>query len=132
MMLDDSKYKVIKSLKPTFKTGKKWKVRDTIRNTKDNFAFKELIGHTQTGRQGFGTNEKQRWSKTSGRNRRDMIIQDLRSRLKIPKRSSAMPTRTMDKLGRDLTKVYTLEQHIADGSSQVEFSNLLFSKIESF
>ena len=63
MMLDDSKDEAIKSLKPTLKTGKKWKVRDIIRSVKDNLAFKEITGHTQTGRQSFGTNEKQRWSK---------------------------------------------------------------------
>ena len=79
MMLDDLKDEVIKSLKPTMKTGKKWKVRDTIRSTKDNLAFKKIIGHTQTGRQGFGTNEKQQWSKTSGKNCWDMVIQDVRS-----------------------------------------------------
>ena len=42
MMLDDSKDEVIKSLKPTLKTGKKWKVRDTIRSAKDNLAFEEI------------------------------------------------------------------------------------------
>ena len=59
MMLDGSKDEVIKSLKSTLKTGKKWKVRDTIRSAKDNLAFKEIIGHTLTGRQGFEINEKQ-------------------------------------------------------------------------
>ena len=67
MMLDDSKDEVIKSLKPTVKTGKKSKVMDTIRSAKDNLAFKEIIGHTQTRRQDFRTNEKQRWSKTHGK-----------------------------------------------------------------
>ena len=56
---------MIKPLKPTLKTGKKLKVRDTIRSAKDHLAFKEIIGHTQTGKQGFGINEKQRWSKTN-------------------------------------------------------------------
>ena len=60
MMLDNSKDEVIKSRKPTLKTGKKWKVRDTIKSAKDNLAFKEIIGHIQTGKQGFRTNEKQR------------------------------------------------------------------------
>ena len=59
MMLDDLKDEVIKSLKPILKTGKKWKVRDTIKSAKYNLAFKEIKGHTQTGRQGFRTNEKQ-------------------------------------------------------------------------
>ena len=31
----------------------------------------------------------------------------------------------MDKLGGDSTKVYDLKRHMADGSSQVEFSNML-------
>ena len=59
MMLVDSKNEVIKSPRPILKMGKKWKVRHTIRSAKDNLAFKEIIGHTQTGRKGFGTNEKQ-------------------------------------------------------------------------
>ena len=50
MMLDDSKYKVIKSLNPTLKTWWKWKVKDTIISVKENLAFKEVIGLTQTGR----------------------------------------------------------------------------------
>ena len=72
MMLDDSKDEVIKSLKPSLKTGKKWKVRD-------NLAFKEIMGHTQTGKQGFGTNEKQWWSKTTSKHHRDMGIQNVRN-----------------------------------------------------
>ena len=73
IMLDDSKDEVIKSLKPTFITGKKCKVRDIIRSAKDNLSFKEII---QTGRQGFRTNEKPWWSKTTGKNHWDMVIQD--------------------------------------------------------
>ena len=50
MMLDDSKDKVIKSLNPTLKTGRKGNVKDTIISAKENIAFKEVIGLTQTGR----------------------------------------------------------------------------------
>ncbi len=56
MMLDDSKNEGIKSLKPTLKIGKKWKVSDSVRSSKNNLTFKEIIGHCQTGRQGLGTN----------------------------------------------------------------------------
>ena len=62
-MMDDSKDEVIKSLKPTLKIGKKWKVRDTMRSAKDNLAFKKIVGHILIGRQGFRINAKQRWSK---------------------------------------------------------------------
>ena len=58
MMLDDSKDKVIKSLNPTLKTGRKRKVKDTIISAKENLAFKEVICLTQIGRQDLGVNEK--------------------------------------------------------------------------
>ena len=79
MMLDDSKDKVVKSLNPTLKTGRKWKVRDTVTRAKNNLNFKEVIGYTQTGRQGLGMTERQQWTKTTGKNRRDMVIQDVRN-----------------------------------------------------
>ena len=58
MMLDDSKDKVIKSLNPTLKIGRKWKVKDTIISAKESLAFKEVIGLIQIGRQGLGVNVK--------------------------------------------------------------------------
>lgn len=77
MMLDDYKDKAIKALKPTLKAGTKWKVRETITSAKDNLAFNEVIGYTQVGKQGLGLNEKQWWSKSSGKDRRDMVIQNV-------------------------------------------------------
>ena len=77
MMLDDSKDKVIESLNPTLKTGKKWKVRDTIKSDKANLAFEEIIGW----RQGLRMREKHRWSKTTDKNRRDMVIENVRSKV---------------------------------------------------
>ena len=76
-MLDDSKDKVIKSLNPTLKTGRKWKVKDTIVSAKENLAFKEVIGLTQTGRQDLGVNEKKWWSQVNGKDRLDMVIQEV-------------------------------------------------------
>ena len=46
-MLDDSKDKVMKSLNPMLKTGRKWKVKDTIISAKENLAFKEVISLKQ-------------------------------------------------------------------------------------
>ena len=40
--------------------------------------------------------------------------------------SPGIPTRPMDKLGGDLEKIYYLEWHMVDGSSQVEYSNTLY------
>ena len=57
-----------KITKSYIETGKKWKFMDTIRNAKVNLTFKEIIGQTQTGRQGSGMNGKQWWSKTTDKN----------------------------------------------------------------
>ena len=67
------------SLNPTLKTGRKWKVKDTIISAKENLAFKEVIGLIQTGRQGLGVNENKWWSKANGKDRRDMVIQEVRN-----------------------------------------------------
>ena len=77
MMLDGSKDKVIKSLNPTLKTGKNWKVRDTIRSAKINLTFKEIIGLPQTRRKEL--------MKSSGDQKLlakiDLVIQDVRSKV---------------------------------------------------
>ena len=41
MMLDDTKDKVIKSLNPTLKTGRKWKVKDNIISAKENLVSRK-------------------------------------------------------------------------------------------
>ena len=74
MMLDDSKDKL---LNPALKTGRKWIVIDTKESAKENLAFNEVIGLTQLGRQGLGVNEKKWLSQANGKDRRDMVIQEV-------------------------------------------------------
>ena len=54
--------------------------KDTIISAKENLAFKEVIGLTQTGRQGLGVNEKKWWSQANGKDRCDMVIQEVRNK----------------------------------------------------
>ena len=61
------------------KTGRKWKVKDTIIRAKENLSFKEVIGLTQIGRQGLRGNEKKWWSQTTGKDHHDMLIQEVRN-----------------------------------------------------
>ena len=67
MMLDDLKDsdKITKTYVENRKEVER--DRDTIRSNKVNLASKEILGHTQTGKQGFDTDEKQQWSKTTGK-----------------------------------------------------------------
>ncbi|CAI9736327.1 Hypothetical predicted protein [Octopus vulgaris] len=47
-MLEDLKDKVIRPIQPKLKTGRKWKVQGTA---KESLMIKEIIGHTQANRQ---------------------------------------------------------------------------------
>ena len=79
MMLEDSPDEVVKSVQPSLRTGKKWKVQDAVVSAKENLIQKEVIGLTQSGRMGLGINKVQWWSKVSGKNRRDLVIQEVRN-----------------------------------------------------
>ena len=53
--------------------------KDIIISAKENLAFKEVISFTQTGKQDLGVNEKKWWSQANGKDRRDMVIQEVRN-----------------------------------------------------
>ena len=79
VMLENSQDDVVRPVQPTLKTGRKWKVLDAVTDVKDNLRLKEVIGHTQIGRQGLGSEKMSWWSKAQGKELRDMIIQEVRS-----------------------------------------------------
>ena len=41
--------------------------------------IKEIVGHTQTNRQGLGATKMEWWSKTKGKAKRDMVIAEIRN-----------------------------------------------------
>ena len=77
-MLEDSADPVVKAAEPELKSGRKWKVKEATEAAKTNFKMKEIIGHTQTNRKGLGSSKMEWWSKTKGKAKRDMVIQEIR------------------------------------------------------
>ena len=77
-MLEDSDDPVVRSVQPTIKTGRKWKVDEAVNQAKDCLRMKEVIGQTQTDRKGLGSTAAKWWSKAEGKERRDMIIDEIR------------------------------------------------------
>ena len=77
-MLEDSGDKVVETINPQLKTGRKWKVQEAMDSAKDSLRIKEIIGHTQTNRQGLGSTKTEWWSKAKGKAKRDMMIQEMR------------------------------------------------------
>uniref|UniRef100_A0A0L8HH18 Uncharacterized protein n=1 Tax=Octopus bimaculoides TaxID=37653 RepID=A0A0L8HH18_OCTBM len=70
---------MVRSVWPSLKTGRKWKVMDAIDDAEKNLKTKEMMGATQTRRQGLGTTNVQRWSKATGKVQRDLVIHEVRS-----------------------------------------------------
>ncbi|GFN86663.1 reverse transcriptase [Plakobranchus ocellatus] len=79
-MLEESDDPVIKTVQPSLKTGRKWKVTEAVDEAKECLKMKEVIGQTQTDRRGLGSTTVKWWSKTEGKEKRDMIIDEIRNR----------------------------------------------------
>ena len=77
-MLEDSADPVVKEANPELKTGRKWKVKKATEDAKADLRMKEIIGHTQTNRQGLGSTKMEWWSKAKGKAKRDLVIQEIR------------------------------------------------------
>ena len=54
-MLKDSEDPVVKTVQPTIKTGRKWKVVEATDDAKECVKIKKVIGQTQTDRYGLGS-----------------------------------------------------------------------------
>ena len=77
-VLENSEDPVVKTAQPTIKTGRKWEVVEATDQAKECVKIKEDIGQTQTGRKGLGSSVTKWWSKAEGKEKRDMIINEIR------------------------------------------------------
>ncbi|GFN84980.1 reverse transcriptase [Plakobranchus ocellatus] len=79
-MLEESDDPVVKTVQPSLKTGRKWKVTEAVDEAKECHKMKEVIGQTQTDSRGLGSTTAKWWSKTEGKEKRDMIIDEIRNK----------------------------------------------------
>ncbi|GFN94353.1 reverse transcriptase [Plakobranchus ocellatus] len=79
-MLEESDDPVVKTVQLSLKTGRKWKVTEAVDEGKECLKMKEVIGHTQTDRRGPESTTAKWWSKTEGKEKRDMIINEIRNK----------------------------------------------------
>ena len=77
-MLEDSEDPVVKTVQPTIKIGRKWKVVEAVDEIKECPKIKDVIGQTQTDRKGLGSSTAKWWSKAEGKEKRDMVINEIR------------------------------------------------------
>ena len=77
-MLEDSEDPVVKTVQPTIKTGRKWKVVDAVDEAKECLNIKEVIRQTETDPKGVRSSTAKWWSKAEGKEKRDMVINEMR------------------------------------------------------
>ncbi|GFN92196.1 reverse transcriptase [Plakobranchus ocellatus] len=81
-MLEESDDRVVKTIQPSLKTGRKWKVTEAVDEAKECLKMKEVIGQTQTNRRGLGsTTAKCQVALSQGRYtwRHNRVLQELAS-----------------------------------------------------
>ena len=67
-----------KTVQPTIKTGRKWKVVEAVDQAKECLKIKEVIGLTEIDRKRLGSSTAKWWSKAEGKEKRDMVINEKR------------------------------------------------------
>ncbi|KAK3744418.1 hypothetical protein RRG08_000851 [Elysia crispata] len=77
-MLEDSEDPIVKTVQPTMKTGRKWKVVEAVDEAKECLKIKEVIGQTQIDSKELGSSTAKWWSKAEGKEKRDMVINEMR------------------------------------------------------
>ncbi|GFR62990.1 polyprotein [Elysia marginata] len=79
-MLEESDDLVVKTVQPSIRTDRKWKVEEAIDKANECLKMKEVIGQTQTERKGLGSSSVKWWSKTEDKEKRDTIMDEVRQR----------------------------------------------------
>ena len=68
---------MVKTIQPTTKTGRKWKVSQPTNDAKERLNIKEEIGQTQIGRKWLESSVTKSWSKVE-KEKRDIAINEIR------------------------------------------------------
>ncbi|GFO40168.1 reverse transcriptase [Plakobranchus ocellatus] len=77
---EESDDPVVKTVQPSLKAEKKWKVTEAVDEAKECLKMKEVIGQSQTDRRGLESTTAKWWSKTEGKEKKDMIIGEIRNK----------------------------------------------------
>ena len=70
---------VISNVAPEVKSGRKWQAAGAVEEAISSLQHKEIVGATQAGRQGLGSQEQVWWSRAQGKSRRELVAVELSS-----------------------------------------------------
>ncbi|KAL1263729.1 hypothetical protein QQF64_006468 [Cirrhinus molitorella] len=79
MTLTDSRDPVVRGAAPTLVTGRKWKPSAAVAVAKAAVRHRDIVGHVQHGRGGFGSEAATpTWQKATPTERRHMVVEEVR------------------------------------------------------
>lgn len=79
MTLTESKDPLVRGAAPTLKTGRKWKPEAAVAEAKAALRHRDVVGHVNQGRGGFGLGiATPTWEKASPAERRQMVVEEIR------------------------------------------------------
>ena len=73
LQLRDSKDPIVSSSIPALATGRKWDVSDAVHDAESILYFQKIVGHTQTGKAGFGHTPIQRFPDKGSKEHRKAV-----------------------------------------------------------
>lgn len=80
MMLSQSSDPAVRGASVQVKSGSKWKAQEEVEKAIEAAKFREVMGATQTGRQGlgFGNTKRKWWSKATRKEKQDLVVEEIR------------------------------------------------------
>ena len=78
MTFRDSQDPVVKNTQPEVRSGRKWTASSAVEEAESRLKHKEMVGATQTGRQGLGWTTHKWWYSSTDKERRGLVTQEIR------------------------------------------------------
>ena len=78
MTLRDSKDEKISEAGVQTRTGRKWSASQAVKQAEDMLTIRDIVGNTCVGRQGLGSSKFKPWKAAKGKDRRDMVQEEIR------------------------------------------------------
>ena len=79
MQLRESKDETVAKADARISGSRKWSVQKSIEDAESRVRMKDLIGTVRQGRKGLEVTDRARWSETSGKEKTDLVLQEVRA-----------------------------------------------------
>jgi hypothetical protein len=90
MTIRDSKDEKVRDAGIQTRSGRKWAASTEVKRAEDMLMIHDIVGNTNTGRAGLGNTKFRQWQKSKGKERRDMVLNEVRKVEENTRRTKAV------------------------------------------